>query len=59
MMPTLPFMMPFMMPTLKNMVDMVKKHSELLELIKERDALARRSEDARRQELEGKIFVWD
>jgi hypothetical protein len=52
-------MMPFMMPTLKNMVDMVKKHSELLELIKERDALARRSEDARRQELEGKIFVWD
>ncbi|MEJ1964919.1 MAG: STN domain-containing protein [Gammaproteobacteria bacterium] len=43
----------------KNMVDLVAKHPELLELVKERNALAERYEASRKQKLNGKIAVWD
>lgn len=43
----------------KHMVEIVSKHPELLELLKERRALAARYDVARRTKLKGKLFVWD
>ena len=46
-------------PLQKKMLDVLAKHPELIALIKQHDALAQRHEEARRQKLEGKTFVWD
>ncbi len=43
----------------KNMVELVKQHPELFELLEERDTLARRYEATRKRKLAGKFYVWD
>jgi hypothetical protein len=43
----------------KNMVDVVRNHPKLLDLVKERNELAQRYEAVRKQKLEGNSFVWE
>jgi hypothetical protein len=43
----------------QHMVDLVSEHPELLEILKERRALAEHYQRVRKQKLEGTTFVWD
>jgi hypothetical protein len=43
----------------KNMIAVVQKHPELLELLKERKALIARLEEVRNEKFKGKTIVWD
>jgi hypothetical protein len=43
----------------KNMLEVVKRHPQLLKLLKERSALVQRYGVVRKEKFKGKTFVWD